>query len=52
MRSGGKHKSHAPLDLKKVGFWLSKAHSDAATDGRSNSKRPISILCDVLVKVE
>ena len=30
---GGKHKSHAPLNLQEVGFGGSNTHCDAATDG-------------------
>ena len=52
MWSGGKHKSDAPLDLQDVWFGWSKAHCDAATDGRSNSKKAYRDTPRVLVKVE
>ena len=52
MWSGGKHKSHAPLYLQEVRFGWPKAHCNAATDGWSNSEKPIGILQDVLLKVE
>ena len=39
MWSGGKHKSHAPLDLQKVWFGWPKTQCDAATDGWSNSEK-------------
>ena len=49
---GGKHKSHAPLDLQEIGFGGSKTHRDAATDGWSDSETAHKILHDVLVKLE
>ena len=53
MLSGGKHKSHAPLNLQEVGVLdYPKPTAMLLVMADRTVKRPIGILHDVLVKVE